>query len=147
MTWVLVVLLALSAGCWRESAGVRVEFDETLGTAILDLAHSDGVRPLKELAPGDWTTVRVLIGPALGERVAAELGVAEGLEGDGTYRGGYAQDGNLLAFRRGDEVARVVGLGRLAVLGAGEYPADVVLRARDGAITMTDPAGRPVGSR
>jgi hypothetical protein len=116
-----------------------------LEKAIGELARSDGSRLLKELAPGDWTSVHVLTGPASGARIEQELGRPAELDGDGTYDGDYVQDGNLLVFQRDGEIVRVVSLGQLTALGDGEYRADVVLRARGGAITMTDPDGQRAG--
>jgi hypothetical protein len=141
----LTALLALLAGCTNSSEEVTVEFDEDLEKALGELARSGGSRPLKELAPGDWTSVHVLIGPASGARIEQELGHPADIEGDGTSDGDFVQDGNLLVFQRGDEIVRMVNLGQLAALGEGNYRADVVLRANGGAITMTDPDGRPAG--
>ncbi|MBM7811248.1 hypothetical protein [Saccharothrix algeriensis] len=141
----LIALLALLAGCSETASGVTVEFDENLEKAIGELARSDDSRQLKELAPGDWTSVRVLTGPATGTRIEQELGRPVELDGDGTYDGDYVQDGNLLVFQRGGETVRMVSLGQLAALADGEYRADVVLQARDGAITMTGPDGHPAG--
>lgn len=142
---ILIALLALLAGCGQNTSGVTVEFDEDLEKAISELARSGGSRPLKELAPGDWASVHVLTGPASGARIERELGRPAELEGDGTYGGDYVQDGNLLVFLRDGEIVRMVSLGQLAALGDGEYGADVVLQARGGPITMTDPDGRLAG--
>ena len=141
----LIALLALLAGCSETTSGVTVEFDENLEKAIGELARSDDSKPLKELAPGDWTSVRILTGPASGTRIERELGRPVELDGDGTYDGDYVQDGNLLVFQRDGQTMRVVSLGQLAALAEGEYRADVVLQARDGTITMTGPDGRPTG--
>jgi hypothetical protein len=141
----LIALLALVAGCGPNSSGVTVEFDEDLEKTIGELARSGGSRPLKELAPGDWTSVHVLTGPASGARIERELGRPAGIEGDGTYDGDYVQEGNLLVFQRDGEIVRMVSLGQLAAFGDGVYQADVVLQADGGAITMTDPDGRPAG--
>ncbi|WP_424185972.1 hypothetical protein ACOBQX_29510 [Actinokineospora sp. G85] len=138
----LLVLLALLAGCGDDTPGAAVQFDEGLRQAVTELARSGGSRPLKELAPGDWTSVHVLLGPASGARIERELGQAAEVDGDGTYGGDYVQDGNLLVFRRDEEIVRMVSLGGLAALGEGRYDADVVLTARGGAIEMTEPAGR-----
>ncbi|MBO0608731.1 hypothetical protein [Myceligenerans salitolerans] len=116
-----------------------MEFDHDLKNAVVDLAGSGGSRPLRELAPGDWTAVHVLTGPASGARIERELGLPVEVAGDGTYGGDYVQDGNLLVFLRDDEVSRMVSLGQLAALGDGRYGADVVLEAQDGAIRMIDP--------
>ncbi|WP_235926334.1 hypothetical protein [Actinokineospora pegani] len=139
---VSAILLASLAGCGDDTPGAAVEFDEGLQRAVTELARSGGSRPLKELAPGDWTSVHVLLGPASGARVERELGQPVEVDGDGTHSGDYVQDGNLLVFRRDDEIVRMVSLGQLAALGEGSYDADVVLTARDGAIEMTEPAGR-----
>lgn len=139
----VLALLVLLAGCGANTSGVTVEFDEDLERRIAELARSGGSRPFEELAPGDWTSVHVLIGPASGTLVGRELGRPVEIEGDGTYDGDYVQDGNLLVFERDDEIVRMVSLGQLAALGAGEYRADVVLRAHGGAIEMTTPDGRP----
>jgi hypothetical protein len=141
----LIALLALVAGCGPNSSGVTVEFDEDLEKTIGELARSGGSQPLRELAPGDWTSVRVLTGPASSARIERELGRPAEIEGDGTYDGDYVQDGNLLVFRRDGEIVRMVSLGQLAALGDGEYRADVVLQASGGAIKMTDPDERPAG--
>jgi hypothetical protein len=141
----LIALLTLVAGCGPDSSGVTVEFDEGLEKTISELARSGGSRPLKELAPGDWTSVHVLTGPASGARVEKELGKPAEIEGDGTHDGDYVQDGNLLVFQRDGEIVRMVSLGQLAALGDGQYRADVVLQANGGAIKMTDPGGRPAG--
>ncbi|GAB3489522.1 hypothetical protein FB471_3882 [Amycolatopsis cihanbeyliensis] len=141
----LLALLAVLAGCGSNTSGVTVKFDEDLKEAIAELARTDGSRSLKELAPGDWTSVHVLTGPASGARIEEELGRPAEIEGDGTYGGDYVQDGNLLVFQRDDDIVRMVSLGQLAALGAGEYRADVVLRAHGGGITMTGPDGRPAG--
>jgi len=141
----LLALLALVAGCGPGTPGVTVEFDEGLEQTITELARSDGSRPLKELAPGDWTSVQVITGPATGAQIEQELGRPATVEGDGTYGGDYVQDGNLLMFDRDGATTRMVSLGNLAALGKGKYRADVVLRARGGVITMTDPDGRRAG--
>jgi len=138
----LLVLLALLAGCGGNTPGATVEFDEGLKKAVTELARSGGSRPLKELSPGDWTSVHVLLGPASGARIERELGQPAEVEGDGTHDGDYVQDGNLLVFRRDDEIVRMVSLGQTAALGEGRYDADVVLTARDGAIEMTEPVNR-----
>ncbi|MFD5244599.1 hypothetical protein ACFWIW_08650 [Amycolatopsis sp. NPDC058340] len=122
-----------------------MQFDEGLEKTIGDLARSGGSRPLKELAPGDWTSVYILIGPASGARIERELGRPVTVEGDGTHSGDYVQGGNLLVFDRGGAATRMVSLGNLAALGEGKYRADVVLWAQGGAITLTDPDGRPAG--
>ncbi|PWW66512.1 hypothetical protein [Actinokineospora spheciospongiae] len=136
----LLVLLALLAGCGGDTSGAAVEFDETLQRSVTELARAGGSRPLKELAPGDWTSVHILLGPASGARIERELGQPTEIDGDGTHGGDYVQDGNLLVFRRDDEIVRMVSLGQVAALGEGRYDADVVLTAREGAITMTEPA-------
>lgn len=141
----LLALLALVMGCGTSTPGVTVEFDEGLEKTIGDLARTGGSRPLKELVPGDWTSVQVLTGPASGARIERELGRPVTVEGDGTHSGDYVQDGNLLVFDRDGATTRMVSLGTLAALGEGKYRADVVLRAQGGAITMTDPDGRPAG--
>lgn len=133
----LMALGALLAGCGQNTSGVPVEFDESLEKAIVELARSNGSRPLKELVPGEWTSVHVLTGPASGARIRQELGRPVELDGDGTYDGDYVQDGTLLVFQRDGEIVRVVSLGQLAALGDGEYGADGVLQARGGAITIT----------
>ncbi|CAM4074695.1 hypothetical protein KIPE111705_39215 [Kibdelosporangium persicum] len=138
----LIALLALLAGCG--TSGVTVEFDENLEKTIAELARSGGSRPLKELAPGDWTSVNVLTGPVSGARIEQELGKPVEVDGDGTHDGDYVQDGNLLVFQRDGEIVRMVSLGQLAALGDGEYRADVVLQANGGAIKMTGPDGRPL---
>jgi hypothetical protein len=139
----LIALLALLAGCTSDD--VTVEFDEDLEKALGELARSGGSRPLKELTPGDWTSVQILTGPLSGVRIEQKLGHPVDIEGDGTSDGDFVQDGNLLVFQRGDKIVRMVSLGRLAALGEGKYRADVVLRAKGGAIEMTDPDGRPAG--
>ncbi|GAB2643859.1 hypothetical protein [Nocardia goodfellowii] len=141
----LLVLLALLTGCGANISGVTVEFDEKLETAIVELARSGGSRPLVELAPGDWTSVHVLTGPATGAQIERELGRTVEVEGDGTYGGDYIQDGNLLVFQRDGSIVRMLSLGQLAALAEGEYRPDVVLRARAGVIEMTDPDGRRAG--
>lgn len=141
----LIALLALLAGCGTNTSEVTVEFDEDLEKTIGELARSGGSRPLKELAPGDWSSVHVLIGPASGTRIEEELGHPAEIEGDGTQGGDFVQDGNLLVFQRGSEIVRMVSLGQLAALGEGKYREDVVLQAKGGAIKMTDPDGRPAG--
>ncbi|MGW5050386.1 hypothetical protein [Actinokineospora sp. NPDC004072] len=119
-----------------------VEFDVELETSIVELT---GSRPLKELAPGDWTSVHVFIGPATGAGIERELGQPVELKGDGTYNGDYIQDGNLLVFLRDDEIVRTVSLGQVAAIGTGKYPADVVLREQGGTIKMVGPDGLPAG--
>ncbi|WP_414945537.1 hypothetical protein [Amycolatopsis sp. cmx-11-32] len=145
LTAILLTLLAFMAGCGTGTPGATVEFDEGLEKTIGELARSGGSRPLKELAPGDWTSVQVLTGPASGARIEREIGRPVTVEGDGTHGGDYVQDGNLLVFDRDGGTTRMVSLGNLAALGEGKYRADVVLQARGGAITMTDPDGRPAG--
>jgi hypothetical protein len=86
--------------------GVTVEFDENVEKTLGELARSGGSRPLKELAPGDWTSVCVLIGPASGARIERVLGQPAGMEGDGTYGGDYVQDGNLLVSQRDSVIVR-----------------------------------------
>jgi hypothetical protein len=139
----LTALLALLAGCG--SSGVTVEFDEGLAKTISELARSGGSRPLKDLAPGDWTSVHILTGPASSARIERELGKPAEIDGEGTYNGDYVQDGNLLVFQRDGEIVRMVSLGQLAALGDGQYRADVVLQANGGAIKLTGPDGRPAG--
>ncbi|SHG23782.1 hypothetical protein [Streptoalloteichus hindustanus] len=145
LTLTLLALLALLAGCGVNTSGAKVEFDEGLEKAITELARSGGSRPLKELAPGDWTTVHVLTGPASGARIEKELGRPADIKGDGTHGGDYVQDGNLLVFQRDDEIVRMVSLGQLAALGEGKYRADVILRAQNGTIKVVTPDGRPAG--
>jgi hypothetical protein len=137
----LLVLLALLVGCGGNTSGAAVEFDDGLQLAVTELARSGGSRPLKELAPGDWTSVHVLLGHASGARIERELGHPAEIEGDGTHGGDYVQDGNLLVFRRDNEIVRMVSLGQVAALGEGRYDADVVLTAREGAITMGESSG------
>ncbi|MCP2256622.1 hypothetical protein LX15_000305 [Streptoalloteichus tenebrarius] len=139
----LLALLALLVGCGVNTSGVKVEFDVGLEKAIVDLARSGGSRPLKELAPGDWTSVHVLFGPATGTQIENELGRPVEIKGDGTYGGDYVQDGNLLVFHKDNEITRMVSLGGVAALAVGRYGADVVLRAQDRAIRMTNPDGSP----
>ncbi|ASO21078.1 hypothetical protein FHR81_002046 [Actinoalloteichus hoggarensis] len=141
----LLALLALVAGCGANTSGVQVEFDVELETAIVELGRSGGSRPFKELAPGDWTSVHVLTGPATGASIERELGRPVEMTGDGTYDGDYVQEGNLFVFQRDDEIVRMVSLGQVAALGVGEYRDDVVLQEQDGAIKMVDPDGRPAG--
>ncbi|WP_218023429.1 hypothetical protein [Nocardia altamirensis] len=142
----LLALLALLAGCGTNTSGVTVEFDEDLEHAITELARSGGSRPLKELAPGNWTSVHILTGPATGSSIEQELGRPVEIDGDGTYGGDYVQDGNLLVFQHDGTIVRMVSLGQLAALGTGEYQADVVLTVQaGGAFKLTDPNGRPAG--
>ncbi|APU15841.1 hypothetical protein UA75_19570 [Actinoalloteichus sp. GBA129-24] len=141
----LLALLALVAGCGANTSGVQVEFDVDLETAIVELGRSGGSRPFKELAPGDWTSVQVLIGPATGASIEEELGRPVEITGDGTYDGDYIQDGDLLVFQRDNEIVRMVSLGQVGALGVGEYRDDVVLQEQDGVIRMVDPDGRPAG--
>ncbi|MDQ3579803.1 MAG: hypothetical protein M3443_19850 [Actinomycetota bacterium] len=122
-----------------------MKFDVDLETAIVGLARTGGSRPLMELAPGDWTSVHVLFGPATGDSIEKKLGRPVEITGDGTYDGDYIQDGNLLIFERHNEIVRMVSLGQVAALAEGEYRTDVVLREQDGAIKMVDPDGRPAG--
>ncbi|WP_075743990.1 MULTISPECIES: hypothetical protein [Actinoalloteichus] len=122
-----------------------MEFDVDLETAIVELGRSGGSRPFKELAPGDWTSVQVLIGPATGASIEEELGRPVEITGDGTYDGDYIQDGDLLVFQRDNEIVRMVSLGQVGALGVGEYRDDVVLQEQDGVIRMVDPDGRPAG--
>lgn len=145
LTLTLIAWLALLAGCGSNTSGVTVEFDDDLGKAITELARSGGSRPLKDLAPGDWTTVHILTGPASGARIERELGLPIEIDGDGTHDGDFVQDGNLLVFQRDREIVRMVSFGQLAALGDGKYRSDVVLRAHGGIIKMTDPDGRPAG--
>lgn len=140
-----LLLAALLAGC-SPSSGERVEFDEDLKNAIIELAGSGGSRPLQELTPGDWTSVQVLTGPASGARIERELGLPVEVGGDGTYGGDYVQDGNLLVFLSDDEISRMVSLGQLAALRDGKYGADIVLQAEDGAIRLIDPDEGSAGS-
>ncbi|WP_091447692.1 hypothetical protein [Actinokineospora iranica] len=122
-----------------------MEFDVELETAIVELARTGGSRPLKELAPGDWTSVHVLIGPATGDAIEKKLGRPVEITGDGTYDGDYIQDGDLLVFQRDGEIVRMVSLGQVGALAEGEYRADVTLREQDGTIKIVDPDGRPAG--
>ncbi|MGH3862403.1 hypothetical protein [Actinokineospora sp.] len=122
-----------------------MEFDDDLEKAITTLARSGGSQPLKDLAPGDWTAVHILTGPASGARIERELGRPAEIDGEGTHGGDYVQDGNLLVFQRDDKIVRMVSLGQLAALGDGTYRSDVVLRAHSGAIKMTNPDGSPAG--
>jgi hypothetical protein len=137
-----LALLALAAGCGNNTSGVEVEFDVELETAIVELT---GSRPLKDLAPGDWTSVQVLWGPATGGMIAEELGQPIELDGAGVYDGDYIQEGNLLAFKRDNEIVRLVSLGQLAAIAQGEYRSDVVLHDQNGVITMLNPDGTPAG--
>ncbi|SDJ17257.1 hypothetical protein SAMN05192558_110296 [Actinokineospora alba] len=141
----LITVLAVLAGCGSNTSGVTVEFDDGLEKAITELARSGGSRPLKDLAPGDWTAVHILTGPASGARIERELGRPVEIDGEGTHGGDYVQDGNLLIFQRDDKIVRMVSLGQLAALGDGTYRSDVVLRADSGAIKLTNPDGSPAG--
>lgn len=120
-----------------------MEIDQDLKNAVIELAASGGSRPLRDLAPGDWTSVHVLTGPISGERIEREVGRPIEVTGDGTYDGDYVQDGNLLIFLRDDEISRTVGLGQLAALRGGKYGADVELQAEDGAIRLIDSGADP----
>ncbi len=140
----LLALLALVTGCGGNNSGVEVEFDVELENAISELARARASRPLKELAPGDWTTVHVIIGPDTGASIQEQLGQPVEITGDGTYGGDYIQDGDLLVFTRDSEIVRMVSLGLLAAIPQGEYRADVVLHAQpDSTITMVNPDGSP----
>lgn len=141
----LVALLAVMAGCAPDSSRATVEFDEELENAITRVAAEGGSRRLKDLVPGDWTSVRVLVGPISGARIERELGRPVEVNGAGTHGGDYVQDGNLLVFEQDTKVQRMISLGQLAALGTGDYPADVVLKGQDGAIVMLGPYGNRLG--
>ncbi len=83
--------------------------------------------------------MHVLSGPATGTRIERELGQPVEVYGDGTYGGDYVQDGDLLVFKRDEQIVRMISLGQIAAIADGEYPADIVLKGEDGSITMIDP--------
>ncbi|WP_189210380.1 hypothetical protein [Actinokineospora fastidiosa] len=83
-----------------------MEFDVELENAISELARARASRPLKELVPGDWTSVHVILGPDTGASIQEQLGQPVEITGDGTYGGDYIQDGDLLVFKRDGEIVR-----------------------------------------
>ncbi|MPY99545.1 MAG: hypothetical protein GEU97_16385 [Actinophytocola sp.] len=122
-----------------------MEFDDTFANQVRQIRDEQTTRPLKELLPGEWTTVDIIIGPASGARVERVIGLPIELDGDGTYDGDYVQDGNLLILRRDDEIVRMISLGQLAALSEGRYRSDVALAGKDGSVLLRDPDGSPAG--
>ncbi len=135
-------LVALLAGCGLNLGGVSVELDDALETELRTLARTDGATtPLVELFPGDWDTVHVVLGPKTEEQIEDEIGRFVKLDGDGTYRDTFMQDGNLLVFMTSGEIVRMVGTGQLAVVPTGVFPSDAIMHSGDGSIRILNPDG------
>lgn len=127
------VLLATLIGCGSGEEGGLMEYDEKFAEQVRELRSSGKSAPLKDLVPGDWTTVHIIIGPHTEEWVEREVGAPLP---ESKY--GFDTEGNILVFMRGQEVVQMKGTtGRL--MGEGHFSSEVVLRGTGSTIEIDDP--------
>ncbi|CAM2893869.1 hypothetical protein SAXI111661_06990 [Saccharomonospora xinjiangensis] len=110
-----------------------MEYDEKFAEQVRELRSSQKSTPLKDLVPGDWTTVHIIIGPHTEEWVEREVGAPLP---ESEY--GFDTEGNILVFMRDREVVQMKGTtGRL--MGEGHFSSEVVLRGTGSTIEIDDP--------
>jgi hypothetical protein len=127
------VLLAMLTGCGSGGGGVAMEYDDEFAGRLRELRDREQTMPLKELVPGDWTTVHVILGPHTQEWVERKVGASLP---DTEY--GFDTEGNILAFKRGQEVVQLKGTTE-RLLGEGHFSADVMLRGAGNKVEIDDP--------
>ncbi|MDV6011056.1 hypothetical protein [Haloechinothrix sp. LS1_15] len=120
---------------------VSVEHDGQLHEELTTLRDSGGSKPLKEIAPGDWTEAHLVIGPASEQRIREVTGLDVELRGDGTFEGSFVQDGNLIIFTRGEDIVRMVSTGQYQAFREGTVSSEAVLHGDPGSlqIRIVDP--------
>ncbi|MBP2477765.1 hypothetical protein JOF53_006637 [Crossiella equi] len=129
----LLAALALFTGCGSSKEGPGMHYDYELGTKLEALRAERQSKPFKDLVPGDWTSVHVIIGPHTEEWVAREVGTTLP---DSSY--GYDTEGNILVFLKASSVVQVKGTGARH-LGEGHFSDDVVLTGTERGIKVDDP--------
>jgi hypothetical protein len=133
VTVVLVLFAAVLAACGPGKEEVSMDYDEGFARHLRELRDSGRSTPLKELVPGDWTTVHVILGPHTEEWVEREVGAPLP---ETEY--GFDTEGNILVFLRGDEVVELKGTTE-RLLGEGHFSSEVVLRGTGSVIDVDDP--------
>ncbi len=129
----VLFLLVTFTACGVEGESGSMEYDEEFANQLRELRDGKQSRPLKELVPGDWTTVHIIIGPHTEEWIEREVGAPLP---ESEY--GFDTEGNILVFLCGEEVVRMKGTtGRL--LGEGHFSSEVVLRGTGSTIDIIDP--------
>lgn len=130
----LAYALALAAltGCAYEDPTTAM-YDEQFAKHVRELRSSATSAPLKDLVPGEWTTVHIILGPHTEDWVERKIGAPLP---DSEY--GFDTEGNILVFMRGQKIIQMKGTtGRL--MGEGHFSADVVLRGTGSTIEIDDP--------
>ncbi len=129
----MVVLLSALTGCGSVGESGSMEYDEEFAAHLRELCDGRQSRPLKDLVPGDWTTVHIILGPHTEEWVEREIGAPLP---EPKY--GFDTEGNILVFMRGQDVVRMKGTtGRL--LGEDYFSSEIVLRGTSTTIEIDDP--------
>ncbi|CAM2947637.1 hypothetical protein SAXI111661_10090 [Saccharomonospora xinjiangensis] len=121
----MFVLLATLISCGSAGGRESMDYDKEFSGQLRALRDGAQNKPLKDLVPGDWTSVHIILGPHTEEWVEREVGAPLP---DSGY--GFDAEGNIHVFMRGQKVVRMKGTtGRL--LGEGHFSSAVVL-ARHG---------------
>ncbi|OQO89360.1 hypothetical protein B1813_20660 [Saccharomonospora piscinae] len=125
--------LATLIGCGSGEEGGLMEYDGEFAERVRELRSGAESAPLKDLVPGDWTTVHIILGPHTEEWVERAVGAPLP---ESKY--GFDTEGNILVFMRGQEVVQIKGTtGRL--MGEGYFSSEVVLRGTGSTIDIDDP--------
>lgn len=125
--------LATLAGCGQQDHTETPYYDETFAEHVRALRSSATSAPLKDLVPGNWTTVHIIIGPHTEEWVEREVGAPLP---NNQY--GFDTEGNILVFKHGQDVTQVKATtGRL--MGEGHFSSEATIRGTGSTIEIHDP--------